>query len=33
MTTVTQMQWVYEFTEGSRDMRDLLGARAPTWPR
>ncbi len=23
-------KWVYEFSEGSREMRDLLGGKGPT---
>jgi len=24
---------VYDFTEGNKDLKDLLAVRVPTWPR
>jgi hypothetical protein len=26
-------KYVYDFREGNKDLKDLLGGRAPTWPR
>jgi hypothetical protein len=33
MSAPAATQWIYDFAEGSREMRALLGGKAPTSPR